>query len=87
MARGICGWRGRRKSSEAANSPAMACMSRLMAADSLPDGDVRFVFLAMDAEVEVESSLDLTARSWIRLGGGTEEFKSCGKRLLTTKRA
>ena len=46
------------------SSATTAGKSRLMAAASLPNGGIRFVFLAPNAEVEVESSLDLTARSW-----------------------
>ena len=47
------------------SSSAMAAgKSRLIAAASLPNGGIRFVFLAPNAEVEVESSLDLTAGSW-----------------------
>lgn len=46
------------------SSATTAGKSRLMMAASLPNGGLRFVFLAPDAEVEVESSLDLTAGSW-----------------------
>ena len=47
------------KSSGAANSPTADWKSRLMAADSLPNGGVRFVFLVSAEEFQIEETVDL----------------------------
>ena len=46
------------------SSSATAGKSRLMAADSLPNGGVRFVFLVPAGEFEIEETVDLLGGNW-----------------------